>query len=37
MPDNIFYPSTIPVGILFPGMVDGTQPAGRARDGNDVI
>ena len=31
------YTTTIPVGIRFPGMADGTQPAGRARDGNDVI
>ena len=30
-------PTTIPVGIRFPGMVDGTQPAGRTRDGNDAI
>ena len=37
MPDSMFYPTTIPVGIRFPGMADGTQPAGRARDGNDVI
>ena len=32
-----FFPTTIPVGIRFPGMTDGTQPAGRARDGNDAI
>ena len=37
LPDSIFYPSTVPVGIRFPGMADGTQPAGQARDGNDVI
>ena len=37
MPDSMFYPTTIPVGIRFPGMADGTQPAGRARDGNDAI
>ena len=37
MPDSMFYPTTIPVDIRFPGMADGTQPAGRARDGNDVI
>ena len=29
--------TTIPVGIRFPGMGDGTQPAGQARDGNDAI
>ena len=37
LPDSMFYPTTIPVGIRFPGMADGTQPAGRARDGNDAI
>ena len=37
MPDSMFYPTTIPVGMRFPGMADGTQPAGRVRDGNDVI
>ena len=37
MPESMFYPSTIPVGIRFLGMADGTQPSGRARDGNDVI
>ena len=37
MPDSMFYPTTIPVGIRFRGMADGTSPAGRARDGNDVI
>ena len=37
MPDSIFYLSTTPVGIRFLGMSDGTQSAGRARDGNDVI
>ena len=37
MPDSMFIPTTIPVGIRFPGMADGTQPAGRARDRNDVI
>ena len=31
------YLTNIPVGIRFPGMADGTQSAGRARDGNDVI
>ena len=37
MPDSMFYPTTIPsVGIRFPGIADGTQPASRARDGNDV-
>ena len=37
MPDSMFYPTTIPVGIRFPDMADGTQPAGRTRDGNDAI
>ena len=37
MPDSMLYPTTIPVGIRFSGMADGTRPAGRARDGNDVI
>ena len=37
MPDNMFYLTTIPASIRFHGMADGTQPAGRARDGNDVI
>ena len=35
--DSMFYPTIIPVGISFPGMADGTQPVGRARDGNDVV
>ena len=37
MSDSMFYPTTIPASIGFPGMADGTQPAGRARDGNDII